>query len=302
MYKEYQPDHLYHNNITTVACPDFYFVIHYAERMNQTIPEFLHRHELYEIYYVTEGIMQCWCGGEIRELKKGNVLFLGKNLDHHMIYNPVNKGEYVVLIFDIESKAASGSKTICSALDAGIEHYEVSRLLKKIDEEKIIVPFEKLFAEELLQDIYNEQKRKQIGWNSLVGVLFYQFFLRALRLLSPGPSLIHSSYGYMNVALTATKYIHANYHDEISLESVAALLNVTPRHINRLFHEMFGISFARTVNIIRMHYSKQYLCNTSKPISWIAEHVGLSSAKALTKLFKEQEGISPTEYRCRNNK
>ena len=60
---------------------------------------------------------------------------------------------------------------------------------------------------------------------------------------------------------------------------------------------MFGTSFARTVNIIRMHNSKQHLCNTEKSIEWIANRVRLPSAKALTKLFKDQEGISPVEYR-----
>ena len=117
MYKNYQPNHLYQNNITAVSCSDFYFVINYAELMNQTIPEFLHRHDLYEIYYVTEGSMQCWCVGEIRELNKGDVLFLGKNLDHHMIYNPVNKGEYFVLIFDVEPKNVNGGKNGCSSFD-----------------------------------------------------------------------------------------------------------------------------------------------------------------------------------------
>jgi AraC-like DNA-binding protein len=270
--------------------------------MNQSIPEFLHRHDLYEIYYVTEGAMKCWCAGKIKELQKGNILFLGKNLDHYMIYNPINEGEYFVLIFDIEPKAMTRSKSGCSSSNTGIEYNEVWTVLNRVDEEGFVLPLEKFYEEELLLEIYKEQKQKQIGWNSMAGLLYYQFFLKALRLLSSTPSCIHSSFGYMNIALTATKYIHANYQDDINLGVVATLLNVTSRHINRLFQDMFGISFARTVNIIRMHYSKQYLRNTNKPIEWIAEHVGLPSSKSLTKLFKAQEGISPAEYRYQAKK
>ncbi len=296
MYKKYQPDHLYQNNITTVSCPDFYFEIHYAEQMNQSIPEFLHRHDLYEIYYVMKGSMECWCVGKVHELKEGNLMFVGKNLEHHMIYNPQNKGEYFVLIFDIASKNTGGSKNIVSDLNMGMEYCEIKSLLDRIDQEKYIIPAENFFALELIQEIYNEQKQKQIGWNSLMGALYFHFFLKALRLLSPEISGIRTPFGYMNVALTATKYIHQNYQEEINLKEVASLLNVTSRHINRLFKEMFGIPFVHTVNIIRMHYAKQYL-NTNKSIEWIADRVGLSSAKTLTKLFKEQEGISPAKYR-----
>ncbi len=302
MYKKYQPDHIYQNNIIAVSCPDFYFVVHYAEQMNQSIPEFLHRHDLYEIYYVTEGSMQCWCAGEERTLDKGNVLFLGKNVDHHMIYNPSNSGEYFVLIFDVEPKTMGGMKNSFSSLNISIEFYEIQKILKCIDEEKYLVSNETLNAESLLLEIYKEQTQKQIGWNSLTGTLYYQFFLSALRLLRSKCSNIQAPFGYTNVALTATKYIHANYQDEINLDTVASLLNVTSRHINRLFQEMFGVSFARTVNIIRMQYSKQYLCNTNKSIEWISNRVGLPSAKTLTKLFKDQEGISPSEYRMTHRK
>lgn len=302
MYREYKPNHLYQNNITAVSCPDFYFVIQYAELMNQAIPEFLHKHDLYEIFYVTEGAMEFYCVDQIHELKKGDVLFLGKNLDHYMIYNPTNKAEYLVVIFDIEAKNISSIKSVCTSSDTLMECQEITNILRRIDEEKYIIAPRKLYVKELIDQIYKEQTEKKIGWNSAMGTLYYRFFINAIRLLSPQESDIQTPFGYMNVALTATKYIHANYAEDINLENIAAVLNVTPRHINRLFQDMFGVSFARTVNIIRMHYAKGYLINTDKSIEWIANSVGLSSAKALTKLFKEQEGITPSEYRLMNMK
>ncbi|WP_419823661.1 helix-turn-helix domain-containing protein [Anoxybacterium hadale] len=302
MYKKYQPNHLYQNNITMVSCPDFNFAVHYAEQMNQTIPEFLHRHDLYEIYYVTDGSMQCWCAGESLHLYKGDLLFLGKNLDHHMIYNPSNQGEYFVLIFDVEPRTQGGLKTTYATSDTSMEYCELEGVLKRIDKEKYVLSPKKLFADSLITSLYEEQTNRQMGWNSVTGTLYYQFFVKALRLLAPEPSRIQNLSGYMNVALTATKYIHANYSDEITLEEIASLLNVTPRHINRLFQDMFGTPFARTVNIIRMHYSKQYLVSTDKSIELIADQVGLPSSKALTKLFKDQEGITPVEYRFQHRK
>ena len=102
--------------------------------------------------------------------------------------------------------------------------------------------------------------------------------------------------------MTASKYIHANYAEDLSIDMVAQALNVTPRHVNRLFQELFGTSFARTVNLIRMEYAKPYLVSTNESIERIAARVGLPSGKVLTKLFNEQEGISPAKYRSLHQK
>ena len=80
---------------------------------------------------------------------------------------------------------------------------------------------------------------------------------------------------------------------------VAQQLNVTPRHVNRLFQEMFGRSFAHTVSVIRMEYAKKYLRTTNDSLERIAMHVGLPSGKVLIRLFHEQEGMSPGDYRAK---
>ena len=101
-----------------------------------------------------------------------------------------------------------------------------------------------------------------------------------------------------------TKYMHANYNKNITVQDIADVFYVSPRHINRVFEEYFGQSFKRTLNIYRLNYAKNYLIDTSYPVERIAELVGFSSPKTLYQLFKEHEGMTVSEFRakCREAK
>ena len=60
----------------------------------------------------------------------------------------------------------------------------------------------------------------------------------------------------------------------------------------------FIIKVIGTVSVIRMEYAKQHLLSGNESIERIAARVGLPSGKVLTKLFHEQEGMSPAKYRA----
>ena len=59
----------------------------------------------------------------------------------------------------------------------------------------------------------------------------------------------------------------------------------------------------KNLNRIRMEYAKDYICNTTESIESIVEKVGLSSTTILYNMFRENEGMSVSQYRekIRNN-
>ena len=67
--------------------------------------------------------------------------------------------------------------------------------------------------------------------------------------------------------------------------------------MTRIFSDYFGISFRRTLSIYRLNYAKNYLIFTDKPVEEIAELVGISAPQTLYRLFKENEGMTISEYR-----
>lgn len=292
MLKEYQPNPMYHNYIVANPSLCFDLVIYYVELINESIPVFTHHHNLYEIFYGMEGTFEFECEGREETLGPQEFVLLGKNCRHQVRYRPDRPTAYFAMIFDIVAK------TTPAPLELELEYGEIIETMAHIDKEKYRRGCCHNSQHDLLLRIHQEPGNRQLGWLSQTSALYCEFFFNLLREVAPVTSQIKSPLGYKNIALTASKYIHANYTEDLNIDMVAQALNVTPRHLNRLFRDLFGAPFARTVNNIRMEYAKPYLLTTGESIERIAGRVGLPSGKVLTKLFKEREGISPAQYRA----
>lgn len=297
MLREYSNDNtLYQINIDTVSFPCFDFVIHYAEQLPASIVTFEHTHNLYEIFYELRGTVVCHCQDQAVTLGPDDVILIGKGNSHSTEFDPQKSATYLAFIFDIVPKTDPASAT------SEMEFDKIIEALSYVDKQRYVYGHCNHSQAYLLDDIEQELRQHQIGWSGMVGMLFYRFFINVLREFAPNKSGGDVPAGYKNIALLASKYIHANYAEKLTIDMVADAMHVTPRHVNRLFNELFGTSFAYTVNGIRTEYARPYLLTTDESIERIAARVGLPSGKVLTKLFKERHGMTPSEYRAANKK
>ncbi len=80
-------------------------------------------------------------------------------------------------------------------------------------------------------------------------------------------------------------------------EDMARSLHLSPYHLSHLFKESTGISITEYMAARRIHQAVRLLTTTDKPVSWIAEAVGLLNVSYFCKLFKSHMGIPPHQYR-----
>lgn len=292
MLKEYSPQHISYDYITVVSLPGFNFTVYYAEQLEQDVVVFPHSSDLYGFYYVLDGELELRLGDQIVRAPADTALLLSKNVEHSAVYHPQLPVSYFVLLFDVAPKSAQ------SSIQVKQEYQEIADVLSRIDRDRFLRVACQGAQRAAIGRIQDEFDQRRLGWTSTLGLLFYCLFIQVLRDIEPKRSGVDTPSGYRNIPLVVSKYIHANYMDKITIDMVAQRLNVTPRHINRLFQGMFGTSFAHSVNIIRTEYAKQYLLSTNDSIETIASRVGLPSGKVLTKLLKEREGMSPSAYRA----
>jgi two-component system response regulator YesN len=95
----------------------------------------------------------------------------------------------------------------------------------------------------------------------------------------------------------AIYYIEKHYMDNISLESVAEEVNVSPSYLSRIFKEKKEIGFNDYLTNVRIGKSQELLINTNLTIKEISARTGYPDEKYYSKLFKKNIGIKPTEYR-----
>lgn len=96
---------------------------------------------------------------------------------------------------------------------------------------------------------------------------------------------------------TALQYIQENYHQGISLNHVAKRIYLNPSYLSRVFHAEVGETFSRYLIRIRMAKAKELLEQTTLKIYEVAEQVGYKDFRHFMKIFKESEGITPSQYR-----
>ncbi|MEO2202853.1 response regulator [Paenibacillus pabuli] len=97
--------------------------------------------------------------------------------------------------------------------------------------------------------------------------------------------------------MTAVKIIHDELHKPLFASDVSKRVNLSRSYFNQCFKEMVGYSFNEYLRKIRMGKAKDYLTKTAKPIVWIAEHTGYADEKYFSRIFREQVGMLPSEYR-----
>lgn len=95
----------------------------------------------------------------------------------------------------------------------------------------------------------------------------------------------------------AIAYIRMHYAENISLEEIADRLDITPEYLSTLFNREVGINFSGFLRDFRLSHAKRLLKGTDKKVYEIAQEVGYPDSKYFNRVFKENVGVSPREFR-----
>ncbi len=289
-------DRDYMKNIVELNFSNYKFELYYAEILDEKLPEFPHSHNMYEIYYPLKDRIRMEIGSEHYTVHEGEVVFIDKNVHHYVYTDPECEKRYFAMIFDIYPR----DPLAFSGPDGADEWKDIKNAMYSFEKSGSYI--KRLEPTSIPEQLIKEVHDKKLGWNSRAVMLAYTFFIDALRQISDRPVTDLEFAGYSNLAMDVSKYIHSHYSEDISVESAAAFLNVSERHINRAYKSTFNITFMKNVNLLRIAYAKWYLFNTDDSVESIAEKVGFQSARVFYRLFQQYEGISATQYRERSRK
>lgn len=95
----------------------------------------------------------------------------------------------------------------------------------------------------------------------------------------------------------AQTYMNFNYAMNIGIKDAADFAGVSRTTLYRAFISVEGISPMRYLIGLRMTAAKKLLENTKLPVCTVARSVGFEDAMYFSRVFKNEEQLSPTEYR-----
>ena len=92
-------------------------------------------------------------------------------------------------------------------------------------------------------------------------------------------------------------YIDAHYREEIHREELGELVFLNTDYLSRIFKKEKGISISNYIIQKRVEEAKKLLTQSTLPINTVSLYVGYSNFSYFTKIFKDNTGYAPLEYR-----
>ena len=94
-------------------------------------------------------------------------------------------------------------------------------------------------------------------------------------------------------------YIQENYAT-ITLDELSEKMFLSKPYISRYIKNQSGLTFGENVRKIRMKKAKSMLKNSNMKIEKIADAVGYQNTEHFNRLFKQEFGVTPVQYRNEN--
>lgn len=93
------------------------------------------------------------------------------------------------------------------------------------------------------------------------------------------------------------KYIHDNYHRDLSLEVIAGKININPSHLSRIFKKQIGEPVTKYINRVRIEKAKELLAFSGMLAYEAALATGYNDPTYFSHVFKKITGLSPKEFK-----
>lgn len=253
-----------------------------------------HSHPELELVYIKQSYGKRIIGNSVEPFESGDMVFLGSDIPHiwlsdEIYYKGITtlKAEAIVVYFnkDIFGSAfyeLKETQKINSLFNQAVRGLSINGKTNQLIAKKL----EKLI-------------RKK-DFEIIVGLL------EILSLLSESTdiSFINNeaytpiNYQIKTDRLTAVfEYVKRNFKQDISLDEIAEVANLTPTSFCRMFKAKTNKKFVEYLNEIRVSNACKYLIETEHTMSEIAYECGYKTASNFNKLFKKHTGTTPKEYR-----
>lgn len=93
------------------------------------------------------------------------------------------------------------------------------------------------------------------------------------------------------------EYINGHYSEDLSLSNLAEKFYFNQSYFSTLFKKKTSVNFSEYLKNIRLKEAEKLLANTNMKIYQISKKVGYNDAKYFNRIFKNEYGLSPKEFR-----
>ena len=252
-----------------------------------------HRHNYIEVIYMCQGQTTHLVNGNKVVLEQGDLLFLSQSAVQE-IY-PAGKDD-IAVNFMILPEFFDTACSMMGAEDNTLKEFIVGALCGKNETTPYlyfhvadVLPIQNL-VENMVWMIVNNLSNKRSCNQITMGLLL-------LNLLNHMDRMETGSNGY-DKELTGVVLNYVEEHCRSgTLSELAEMLGYDAYWLSREIKKRTGKTYKELLQTKRMNQAKFLLANTNIPVNDIIESVGYDNTSYFYRLFKEQQGMTPKEFR-----
>lgn len=253
-----------------------------------------HSHPEFELVYILESHGKRIIGNSVESFESGDMVFLGDDIPHvwlndEIFYKGINslKAKAMVIYFSRDLFGNSfyelpEAQEVKKFLSQGVKGVSITGQTNAMIAKKM------------------EKLLKKKGFEVVMGLIEILFLLsksKDLRYINDDCYVSVSDENKNDRLAAVFQYVKTNYKEEISLDEISKIANLTPTSFCRMFKSKTKKAFVEYLNEIRVSNACKYLIETDLGISEIAYECGYKTASNFNKLFKKLIGTTPKEYR-----
>ena len=96
-------------------------------------------------------------------------------------------------------------------------------------------------------------------------------------------------------------YIQNNFTKKLKLQDIAKEFGYDYSYLSSFFNRNFDMDFASFVNKYRIQFACELLKNSDEDVTQIAMKCGFSTIRNFNRVFKNETGQTPKDYRSANS-
>jgi AraC family transcriptional regulator, transcriptional activator of pobA len=272
---------------TPLSLKDFvadHFAHYLDEHKNLHFP---HKHSFYHLVYFSKGSGNHSIDFVNFPVEAGQIYFMVPGQVHSWDFSTKPDG-YIVNFSEqyIHALVADARYTDQFSFFSGIAHQQVIAISQEGRSQ----------VEQILETVVREGNSANSLKDDFARAALIQLFILVSRFTSSEKNAAKSNYNSV-LLRNFQKLIEQHYKEKKLTKDYAAMLYVTPNHLNALCKDVTGRSAGELIRDRILLEAKRLLINAKMSISEIALELEFIDNSYFTKFFKKYEGVTPDAFR-----
>ncbi len=237
-----------------------------------------HKHDTYEIYYITKGNCCYFIENKTFYLMPGDIIIIPPGVTHNTEYhNTVHSRKLIN----------------CSY------HYVPEITRKEISSVPLL--YRNSDTVDTINDFFNKIEYEYTHTDKTFDGVLMCYAHLIFYLISRSPNMNPEKDENKHYIEDALEFIQENFTTHISLVDLARRYFISEEHFSRTFKKKTGFNFNEYINVLRLQKAESLLKQlNATPITDIATQCGFNDSNYFSLKFKKFYGISPKKYQTIN--